>query len=82
VAEPAAPRPQPGWPQVAVVAASVVVVVLGAALVTGLLPDEIQRLIFHGPVLIAVLVVGTGWVLWRIARGRPVSDDRPVDRQR
>ena len=67
---------QPGWPQVALVAASVVIVVLGAALLTGFLPDPIQRAIFHGPVLIGVLIVGTGWLLWRIARPRPVDDDR------
>ncbi len=41
MAEPVAPRPQPGWPQVALVAASVVVVVLGAALLTGFLPGPI-----------------------------------------
>lgn len=70
------PRPQPGWPQVALVAAGVVVVVLGAALVTGFLPDPIQRAIFHGPVLIAVLIIGTGWLLWRIARPRTIDDDR------
>ena len=79
MAEPVAPRPQPGWPQVALVAASVVIVVLGAALVTGLLPDDFQRAIFHLPVLIAVLIFGTAWVLWRIARGRPAADERPSD---
>ena len=82
MAEPVAPPPQPGWPQVALVAASVVIVVLGAALVTGLLPDGIQRMIFHGPVLIAVLIVGTAWVLWRIARGRRPADERPTDTDR
>lgn len=82
MAEPVAPRPQPGGPQVALVAASVVIVVLGAALVTGLLPDGIQRAIFHGPVLIAVLIVGTAWVLWRIARGRRPADERPTDADR
>ncbi|CAN5590445.1 hypothetical protein BH20CHL7_BH20CHL7_06550 [soil metagenome] len=63
-------RTQPGWGQVMVVAAIVVVAVLGAAAGTSLLPTEVQRLIFHGPVLIAVLVVGTAWILWRISRGR------------
>ena len=77
-----APQRQPGWPQVALVAASVVIVVLGAALVTGLLPDEIQRAIFHLPILIAVLIVGTAWVLWRIARGRPAANERPGDPDR
>lgn len=82
VAEPIAPRKQPGWPQVALVAASVVVVVLGAALLTGFLPDELQRAIFHGPVLIGVLIVGTAWVLWRISRGRAMADERPSDTDR
>ena len=76
VVESGAPRPQPGWPQVAVVAASVVVVVLGAALLTSLLPDPIQRAIYDGPVLIGVLIVGTAWLLWRIAHGRPIDPDR------
>jgi len=58
------------------VAASVVLVVLGAALITGLLPDPVQRAIYDGPVLIGVLIVGTGWLLWRIAHGRPINDDR------
>ena len=73
--ESGAPRPQPGWPQVALVAGSVVVVVLGAALVTGLLPDPIQRAIYDGPVLIGVLIVGTSWLLCRIAHGRPVDPE-------
>lgn len=69
-------RPQPGWRQVALVAAAVVAVVMGAAVVTGLLPTPIQQAIFHGPVLIGVLIVGTGWVLWRIAHGRPIDGER------
>src|SRR6186997_1254665 len=81
VVESGAPR-QPGWPQVALVAASVVIVVLGAALLTGFLPDDLQRAIFHGPVLIGVLIVGTAWVLWRISRGRAMVDERPSDTDR
>ena len=64
---------QPGWRQVLVVATLVVLAVLGAAAGTSLLPTEVQRLIFHGPVLIVVLIVGTAWLLWRIARGRPAA---------
>ncbi len=64
-------RPQPGWRQVALVAAAVVAVVLGASVVTSLLPTQIQQAIFHGPVLIGVLILGTGWLLWRISRARP-----------
>ena len=67
-------RPQPGWRQVALVVLGVVAVVVGAAVVTGFLPAPIQDAIFRGPVLIAVLILGTAWVLWRIAQGRP-SDD-------
>ena len=47
------------------------VVVLGAAFLTELLPTDVQRAIFHGPVLIAVLIAGTAFLLWRISRGRP-----------
>jgi hypothetical protein len=67
---------QPGWPQVILVAAGVVAVVLGAAALTGLLPDPLQEAIFQGPVLIGVLMVGTAWLLWRIARGRPLDGER------
>ena len=63
--------PQVGLSQVLLVAAAVVAVVLGAAALTSLLPTEVQQVIFHGPVLIAVLVLGTAWLLWRISRGRP-----------
>jgi hypothetical protein len=64
-------RPQPGLPQVVLVAAAVVAVVLGAAFLTSLLPDGIQAAIFQGPVLIIVLIGGTAWLLWRISRPRP-----------
>lgn len=66
-------RPQPGWRQVALVAVAVVAVVIGAAVLTSLLPTEVQGAIFHAPVLIGVLIVGTAWVLWRIAHGRPID---------
>ena len=65
-------KAQPGWLEVLSVAAAVVVVVMGAAALTGVLPTPIQEAIFHGP----VLIVGTGWLLWRISRGRPVDDER------
>lgn len=68
-------RPQPGWREVLLVAAAVVAVVLGAAVLTSLLPTEIQATIFHAPVLIVVLIVGTGWLLWRIGRGH-APDER------
>jgi FtsH-binding integral membrane protein len=66
-------RTQPGWRQVALVAAGVVAVVIGAAVLTSFLPTAVQQAIFHGPVLIGVLIVGTAWVLWRIAHGRPID---------
>ena len=64
-------RRQPGWGQVMVVSTVVVLVVLGAAAGTSLLPADVQRLIFRGPVMIGVLILGTAWLLWRISRGRP-----------
>lgn len=61
----------PGWREVLLVSAAVVVVVLGAAIVTGLLPTELQRIVFHAPLLIGILVLGTVLVLWNVARRRP-----------
>lgn len=60
-----------GWRQVLVIAAVAVGVVLGAAILTSVLPTDAQRVIFHTPLLIAILVIGTGLVLWRIATRRP-----------
>jgi hypothetical protein len=60
-----------GWRQVLIVAAVAVGVVLGAAILTAVLPTDAQRVVFHTPLLIGVLVVGTGLVLWRIAARRP-----------
>ena len=56
---------------VVVVAVLVVGAVLAAVVLTGVLPPEGQRLIFHTPVAILVLLAVTGWVLWRSARRRP-----------
>lgn len=60
-----------GWREVLIVAAIAVGTVLGAAILTSALPTYAQRVIFHTPVLIGVLVIGTGLVLWRIAARRP-----------
>lgn len=60
-----------GWRQVLLVGAVAVGVVLGAAILTAVLPVEAQRAIFHTPLLIVVLIAGTGFVLWRIATRRP-----------
>lgn len=53
------------------VSLAAVVVVLGAALVTSVLPTTIQDVVFHGPILILVLIGGTAIVLWRVSRPRP-----------
>ena len=66
-------RRQPGWREVVLVAAGVVAAVLAAAVLTGLLPTPVQQAIFHGPVVIGVLIGGTAWLLWRISRGRPLD---------
>jgi uncharacterized membrane-anchored protein len=71
VADPLGSGRQPGWPQVILVAAIVVAVVLGAAIATSLLPTSAQEVVFHTPLTILVLIVGTGWLLWKIARHGP-----------
>jgi FtsH-binding integral membrane protein len=71
VAEPNGAAPQPGWPQVILVAAIVVAVVLGASVGTSLLPTSLQEIVFHTPLTIVVLIAGTAWLLWRIARRGP-----------
>lgn len=60
-----------GWREVLIVGALAVGVVLGAAILTSVLPTDAQRVIFHTPLLIVVLILGTGLVLWRIAARRP-----------
>ena len=60
-----------GWRQVLVVAAAAVGAVLGAAIITAVLPTEAQRLILHTPLQIGVLIQGTRFVLWRLAVRRP-----------
>ena len=59
---------QPGIRDVLLVAAVAVGVVLIAAALTALLPREGQAVVFHTPLLIGVLVLGTAFVLWRILR--------------
>jgi uncharacterized membrane-anchored protein len=71
VVEPRDVGRQPGWPQVVLVGAIVVAVVLGAAVATSLLPTSAQEIVFHTPLAILVLIVGTAWLLWRIARRGP-----------
>jgi uncharacterized membrane protein AbrB (regulator of aidB expression) len=57
-------------------AGAAVAVVLGAAIATSFLPGDVQQLIFHTPLAIAVLIVGTGWLLWRISRHSADTSDR------
>ena len=60
-----------GLRDVFVVAGLCVAIVLGAALLTSLLPRDAQQVVFRTPLLIVVLIVGTAVALWRIARPRP-----------
>jgi FtsH-binding integral membrane protein len=63
-----APSRQAGVRQVLLVGSAVVVVVLAAAGLTAVLPRDAQAIVFHTPLLVAVLVAGTAIVLWRILR--------------
>jgi hypothetical protein len=76
VAEPRDQRSQPGWPEVVALAAVVVAAVLGAGVITGLLPAPLQDLVYQTPLAIAGLIAGTGWLLWRISRRDPQAPDR------
>jgi FtsH-binding integral membrane protein len=60
-----------GWREVLLVSAIVVVATLGAAFGTSLLPEGVQRIVFHTPLLIVVLVGGTASMLWRVSRRPP-----------
>jgi len=60
-----------GAREVVLVAALAVAAVLGAAVLTSLMPEPVQRFLFHEPVTIAVLIGGTALVLWRVATHRP-----------
>ncbi len=64
------PARQIGWREVLLVAGLAVAAVLGAAILTSALPVEVQRMIFHTPLLIAVLIGVTALVLWRAATRR------------
>ena len=59
---------QPGVREVLLLAGAVVVTVLVAVGMTALLPRDGQEVVFHTPLLIVVLLGGTGFVLWRILR--------------
>jgi FtsH-binding integral membrane protein len=76
VAEPERVRRQPGWREVLMLAGAAVAVVLGAAILTSILPTGIQEIVFHTPLAIIVLIAGTGWLLWRISRRPPGPQQR------
>jgi hypothetical protein len=59
-----------GLREVLGVAAVAVVVVLGASFLTGALPEDLQRVIFDSPIVVAIVIAGTAWILWGIATGR------------
>ena len=59
---------EPGLREALLVAAAVVLVVMLAAGVTAMLPGDGQAIVSHTPLLIVVLIAGTGLVLWRIIR--------------
>ena len=69
-----AERSQVGARDVVIVGGIAVAAVLGAAVLTSVLPEGIQRFLFHEPVTIAVLIVGTAFVLWRVATRRPPAE--------
>ena len=62
---------QPGLRQVVLVAALAVGVVIGAAVITNLLPASAQAVVYDAPLAILVLIGGTAFVLWRVATRRP-----------
>lgn len=76
MAEPQRLGGQPGWREVLIVAGAAVAVVLGAAILTSILPVGAQEVVFHTPLAIVVLLAGTGWLLWRISRRPPGSPGR------
>jgi hypothetical protein len=66
------PGRTPGWREVLTVGAVVVLVVLGLAFATSALPTGLQDVVFHTPLTIVVLVVGTvGLLVWIARRPSP-----------
>jgi hypothetical protein len=61
----------PGLREALIVGGVTVLVVLGAAVLTFLLPADARDVVFRTPLLILVLIVGTALVLWRITRPGP-----------
>jgi heme A synthase len=76
VAEPGRVSRQPGWREVLLVAGAAVAVVLGAAVLTSILPTDLQEVVFHSPLVVVVLIGGTAWLMWRISRRPPGPPSR------
>ena len=67
---------RPGLREALLVGAAVVLAVIAAAGATSLLPADLRDVVVRTPLLIVVLIVGTGGVLWWITRPRhPGSAD-------
>ena len=72
VSEPAPERRTPGWREVLIVGVVVVGVVLGLAVLTSVLPTNLQDIVFRTPLAIVVLLSGTvGILLWITRRPAP-----------
>ena len=59
-----------GWREVLIVAAVAVAVVLAIDVVTTLVP-ALRDVVTRTPLVMVVMLAGTGWLLWRIAMPRP-----------
>ena len=66
-ARPPAER-RPGLREAVLLGALTVIAVLLAAVITFLVPSSARDVVFRTPLLILVLIGGTGLVLWRILR--------------
>ena len=63
-----ADRREVGLAQVVLVSAGCVAVVAAAVVLTILLPDDLEAVVYRTPLAIGVLIGVTAIVLWRIAR--------------
>lgn len=61
---------QAGLREVVLVGLAAVGVVLGAAVVTALLPGDLQSVVFRSPLMIGILVAGTAIALWLVIARR------------
>jgi len=61
---------QIGWREVLIVAAVAVGLVLGLDVITTAVPG-LMGIVGGTPLVVGILLVGTTWLLWRIASSRP-----------